>query len=89
MKDKWSADVQLNPQFMARLRQSVLVTSTGASTRIEGSRLADEDVDRLMRGKSIQKFADRDVQEVTGYFELLQNVFESWTSISFRVYPKT
>ncbi len=34
----------------------VLVTSTGASTRIEGARLSDEDVEKLMRGISIQKF---------------------------------
>ncbi len=68
---------------MARLKRSVLVTSTGASTRIEGARLSDEEIEKLMRGLTIQTFADRDQQEVNGYFELLQNVFDSWATLSF------
>lgn len=35
----------------------------------------------MMRGISMQKFADRDKQEVRGYYELLQNVFEAWETI--------
>lgn len=77
-KGQWSGGAQLSPQVLGRLKKSVLVTSTGASTRIEGARLSDEDVEKLMRGISIQKFTDRDKQEVQGYYELLQNVFESW-----------
>jgi len=80
-KGRWVGGAQLNPQVLARLKQSVLVTSTGASTRIEGAKLSDEDIEKLMRGIAIQRFADRDVQEVTGYFELLQNVFEGWAEL--------
>jgi Fic family protein len=83
-KGRWVGGAQLNPQTLARLRQSVLVTSTGASTRIEGSRLSDEEIEKLMRGIAIQRFADRDSQEVTGYFELLQNVFDSWQDLPLR-----
>jgi len=36
-----------------------------------------------MRGIDIQKFTDRDKQEVRGYFELLENVFDSWKSLKF------
>jgi Fic family protein len=80
-KGRWMAGVRLIPQTLGRLKRSVLVTSTGASTRIEGAMLADEDVEKLMRGLSIQKFAERDQQEVRGYYELLQNVFEAWETI--------
>jgi Fic family protein len=73
----------LGPQVLGRLKKSVLVTSTGASTRIEGARLSDEDVEKLMRGIDLQKFADRDKQEVMGYYELLEKVFESWRHIRF------
>ena len=66
---------------MGSLKQSVLITSTGASTRIEGARLSDEDIDGLMRGISIQKFRDRDVQEVKGYYELLVQVFDGWKTL--------
>jgi Fic family protein len=78
LKGRWAGGVRLSPQVLGRLKQSVLITSTGASTRIEGARLSDEDIEKLMRGISIQKFTDRDKQEVVGYFELLTNVFDSW-----------
>ena len=83
LKGQWIAGARLSPQVLGRLKRSVLVTSTGASTRIEGARLSDEDVEKLMRGISIQKFKDRDKQEVKGYYELLQNVFNSWKGIKF------
>ena len=83
LQGQWISGVKLNPQILGRLKRSVLITSTGASTRIEGARLSDEDVEKLMRGISVQKFADRDKQEVQGYFELLQNVFEGWDRTPF------
>lgn len=83
LKGRWTAGAHLHPQVLTQLKRSVLVTSTGASTRIEGARLSDEDVEKLMRGISIEKFADRDSQEVKGYYELLQNVFNSYKSITF------
>lgn len=82
LKGRWIQGTNLSPQFLSRLKRSVLVTSTGASTRIEGSKLSDEEVDKLMRGLAIEKFADRDEQEVKGYFELLQNVFDAWEDLN-------
>jgi len=83
LKGQWIAGARLSPQVLNRLKRSVLITSTGASTRIEGARLSDEDVEKLMRGIDIQKLTDRDKQEVKGYFELLENVFDSWKSLKF------
>jgi len=83
LKGQWIAGARLSPQVLGRLKRSVLITSTGASTRIEGARLSDEDVEKMMRGIDIQKFTDRDKQEVKGYFELLENVFDSWKSLKF------
>lgn len=83
LKGRWVGGAELNPQALGRLKRSVLVTSTGASTRIEGARLSDEDIEKLMHGLSMQKFADRDRQEVKGYYELLENVFNSWKHIPF------
>lgn len=82
-KSKWVSGAKLTEQHLGKLKRSVLVTSTGASTRIEGSELSDEDVERLIRGLSMQKFKNRDKQEVQGYYEILTNVFDSYTSISF------
>ncbi|MFH1665884.1 MAG: Fic family protein [Candidatus Omnitrophota bacterium] len=83
LKGQWIGGAKLSPQILGRLKRSVLVTSTGASTRIEGAHLSDENVAKLMKGISIQKFSDRDKQEVKGYYELLQNVFDAWKSIKF------
>ncbi|MCL4360214.1 Fic family protein [Patescibacteria group bacterium] len=80
-KGQWTAGVNLHPQTLGNLKRSVLITSTGASTRIEGARLSDGDIEKLMRGIAIQTFHDRDVAEVKGYYELLGNVFDSWKTI--------
>lgn len=80
---QWISGAKLDPQVLGRLKRSVLITSTGASTRIEGSKLSDEDIEKMMRGLSVQKFTNRDVQEVKGYYELLNNVFDSWRHIKF------
>lgn len=82
LKGRWIQGATLSTQFLSRLKRSVLVTSTGASTRIEGSKMSDEEVDKLVRGLSIEKFADRDEQEVKGYFELLQNIFDAWDGLN-------
>ena len=81
LKGQWIGGALLNPQALGRLKRSTLITSTGASTRIEGAKLSDEDVEKLMRGLSMQKFTDRDKQEVKGYYELLENVLNSWKHI--------
>lgn len=83
LKGHFVGGASLNPQILVRLKKSVLVTSTGASTRIEGAELSDEDVEKLMRGLSMQKFKDRDKQEVQGYYELLENVFSAYEKIPF------
>lgn len=81
LKGRWGAGVTLHPHVLSRLKQSVLITSTGASTRIEGSQLSDEDIESLMRGIKLQKFKDRDSQEAKSYYELLKNIFNSWQTI--------
>jgi len=83
LKSKWISGAELDRQVLEGLKKSVLITSSGASTRIEGSSLSDEDVERLMRGLSLQTFKDCDKQEVRGYFELLDNIFSSYTTIPF------
>ncbi len=83
LKGRWVGGTGLSPQILGRLKRSVLMTSAGASTRIEGARLSDEDVEKLMGGMTLKNFADRDKQEVRGYYELLQNVFDSWKFLRF------
>jgi Fic family protein len=68
---------KLGPQTLSRLTQSVIVTSTGASNRIEGNRLTDDEVEALYRNLRIKRFRTRDEQEVAGYLEMLELILGS------------
>src|SRR3990167_3144248 len=83
LKGRWIGGLDLSPQVLGRLKKSVLITSTGASTRIEGAKLSDREIERYLKGLAMEKFSDRDKQEVKGYYELLQNVFDSWSTVKF------
>lgn len=80
---RWHGGLRLSPQLLGRLKRSVLATSTGASTRIEGSKLSDEEVEDLMLGLTISSMVKRDAQEVRGYYEVLQLIFESYNDMDF------
>ncbi len=69
---------KLAPQTITRLSQSVIITSTGASNRIEGNRLSDDQVESLYRNMHIRKFKTRDEQEVAGYLQMLELVLGSY-----------
>lgn len=83
IKGRWIGGVNLSPQVLGRLKKSVLITSAGASTRIEGAKLSDEEVEKLIQGVKPNNWKSRDEQEVRGYYELLKNVFDSWKTLSF------
>lgn len=83
LRGQWITGAQLSPQVLGRLKRFTLITSTGASTRIEGAQLSDEDVEKLIHGLAIQKFKNGDKQEVKGYYELLEKIFDSWKSVGF------
>ncbi len=83
LKGQWVGGAQLSPQLLGRLKRSVLITSTGASTRIEGSKLSDAEIEKLIRGLSTQKLVDRDSQEVKGYYELLRVIFDEYQNVKF------
>lgn len=83
LNTQWQFGNQLSIQTINQLQASVIVTSTGASNRIEGNQLTDEQVRELYQRRSIKNLKNRDEQEVAGYLELLQNVFRSFEDLSF------
>jgi Fic family protein len=84
IRGEFKSGLRMTPQAITSLKQSVLITSAGASTRIEGAKLTDEEVEKIMQGLAVSKFADRDSQEVQGYLEVLQNVFDSFQTLPLR-----
>lgn len=81
VKNTFRLTHKLLPQTIERLTQFVIVTSTGASNRIEGNKLSDEEVEALYKTLRIKSFKTRDQQEVAGYLESLQLVFEHYQDI--------
>jgi Fic family protein len=57
------------------------IESIGSSTRIEGVRLTDREIEQLLSNLDIKAFASRDEQEVAGYAEAMETVFTSWEDI--------
>jgi Fic family protein len=82
-KGAWRALGTLAPDRLSSLRRVATIESIGSSTRIEGSKLADREVERLLSNLAIQKFETRDEQEVVGYAELMNLMFSSWRDIPF------
>ena len=82
-KGAWRALGTLAPDRLSALRRVATIESIGSSTRIEGSKLSDREVERLLSNLVIQSFETRDEQEVAGYAELMDLVFESWSNIPF------
>ena len=81
VKNSFAITGKILPQTISRLTASVIVTSTGASNRIEGNKLSDSQVEKLYKNLHIKKFKTRDEQEVAGYIECLELVFENFNEI--------
>jgi len=80
-KGAWRALGTLAPDRLSALRRVATIESIGSSTRIEGSKLSDREVERLLSNLAIQQFETRDAQEVAGYAELMDLMFRAWADI--------
>lgn len=80
-KGAWRALGTLAPERLLALRHVATIESIGSSTRIEGSKLSDRDVDRLLAKLEIKSFNSRDEQEVAGYATVMETIFQSWQDI--------
>jgi Fic family protein len=82
-KGAWRAYGTISPERLDALKHVATIESIGSSTRIEGSKLSDREVEKLMAGLSSTSFESRDEQEVAGYAKVMELVFTSWTYIPF------
>jgi Fic family protein len=82
-KGAWRALGTLAPDRLSALRRVATIESIGSSTRIEGSKLSDREVQALLSNLEIKSLATRDEQEVVGYAELMDLVFTSSQEIPF------
>ena len=77
----WDSVERRQGSTLKQLKSIATVRSVGASTRIEGSKMSDIEVDKLLQNLKIDKLEDRDSQEVAGYFEILDLISEENDSI--------
>jgi Fic family protein len=72
----------LAPERLSALRRVATIESIGSSTRIEGSKLSDREVEKLLANLEIKSFHTRDEQEVVGYAETMELICQSWDDIT-------
>jgi Fic family protein len=81
-KGRWKAIETLAPERLTSLRRIATIESVGSSTRIEGSKLSDAEVEKLLSGMETKSFASRDEQEVAGYADAIDMIFASHDAIT-------
>ena len=80
-KGTWRALGTLAPDRLQALRHVATIESIGSSTRIEGSHLSDREVEQLLGRLAIRTFSTRDEQEVAGYADTMETIFQVSASI--------
>jgi Fic family protein len=80
-KGAWRALQNIAPDRLSLLRKVATIESVGSSTRIEGAKLTDGEIERLLAGVGLTRFRSRDEEEVAGYAEAMNLVFESHADI--------
>ncbi|GAA3099123.1 Fic family protein [Rhizobium viscosum] len=82
-KGAWRAIGRIAPERLSSLRRVATIESVGSSTRIEGARLTDREVEKLLVNIRLGSFTTRDEQEVAGYAEVMETIFSAYEAISF------
>lgn len=81
-RGSWKVMQTLAPEKLTSLKRIATIESIGSSTRIEGAKLSDREVEQLLSGMKGKSFASRDEQEVAGYADAMGMIFESFESIT-------
>jgi len=80
-KGKWNSIEKQENKYLKELRKIATIESIGSSTRIEGGTLTDKEIEKLLKDVKITKLKTRDEQEVIGYYDTLEIIFENYNNI--------
>jgi Fic family protein len=80
-KGAWIDYARLRPEQLKTLKKVSTIESIGSSNRIEGNKLSDEEVEKLLSHISKKSFKTRDEEEVAGYADLMNLIFEDYSVI--------
>lgn len=81
-KGQWIAFKNLAPDRLSQLKKVATIASIGSSTRIEGARLTNEQIEELLANLNRHGFQSRDEEEVAGYAEAMNTIFDHYMDIS-------
>jgi len=76
-KGSWTGLIKLQPERLKELKKISTIESIGSSNRIEGNKLSDSEVEELLSRIEKKSFKTRDEEEVAGYAELLNTIFDN------------
>ncbi len=80
-KGAWQQIHTLTPDRLSALKKVATIESIGSSTRIEGAKLTDRQVEALLSRIETHSFQSRDEQEVAGYAFACEQIFDHFSSI--------
>jgi Fic family protein len=80
-KGSWKQAGENNPYQLSVLRIVATIESIGSSTRIEGSKLSDQEIESLLSNIKQKSFDTRDEQEVAGYSETIETIYQNYLDI--------
>lgn len=81
-RGRWEALKTLSPERLRALRHVATIESIGSSTRIEGVKLTDRQIETLLSNLQRHAFKSRDEQEVAGYAKAMDLLFQSWEELT-------
>jgi len=81
-KGKWNILESKENIYLKELRKIATIESIGSSTRIEGAQLTNEEIKQLLENVKITELKSRDEQEVVGYYDVLEIIYENYENIS-------
>lgn len=80
-KGRWNSIEKLENIYLKELRRIATIESIGASTRIEGGTLTNDEIKELLNNVKITELNTRDKQEVIGYYDTLEIIYENYDNI--------
>jgi len=81
LKGRWIGSLSLDPKILHQLKKTVIIMSSASSTRIEGAKMTDQEVEQFLRGIRQKTPKNRDEEEVAGYADLLGRIFDNYESL--------
>ena len=74
-------DDQGPPESVITIDRNSHIESTGSSTCIEGARLSNREVEKLLSNLKLRSLSTCDEQKVAGYAEVMETIFGHWADV--------